>query len=138
LKWPTKNYYPCPACEKRGRLKDYKSSDFGVSRREGHDSSKFYRHKLYDTAKNTASTDNVENAAPQEHLNKVFCKSSEKMDELPNSSVHFAVISPPYNRGKIYDQELALGEYSQMLKAAFTEVFRALVTGRESASALTV
>jgi site-specific DNA-methyltransferase (adenine-specific) len=109
--------------------KTTKTSDFGVSRREGHDSSKFYGRKLYDTAKNSAGADNVENAVPPEHLDRVFCKSSEKMDELPDSSVHLAVTSPPYNVGKTYDQDLTLGEYRQLLKAVFTEVFRVLVTG---------
>lgn len=108
--------------------KTTKTSDFGVSKREGHDSSKFYGRKLYDT-KVSNSPDSVENAVPPEHRDRVFCKSSEKMDELPDSSVHLAVTSPPYNVGKTYDQDLTLGEYRQLLKTVFTEVFRVLVTG---------
>src|SRR5437870_13583452 len=37
--------------------------------------------------------------------------------------------SPQYNVGKIYDQDLTLAEYRQLLKAVFSEVFRVLVTG---------
>lgn len=83
-----------------GARKTTKTSDFGASKREGHDSSKFYKRKLYDRSKNNDSLDNVENIAPSENLDRIFCKSSEKMDELPDSSIHLAVTSPPYNVGK--------------------------------------
>ena len=45
----------------------------------------------------------VENPVPPQLLNKIFCKSSEKMEELPDNSVHLMVTSPPYNVGKEYD-----------------------------------
>ncbi|MEM3094040.1 MAG: site-specific DNA-methyltransferase [Nitrososphaera sp.] len=113
-----------------GRRKTTETSDFGVSRREGHDSSKFYSRKLYDNnGKDSTSSSGVENAVPPEYVDKVLCKSSEKMTELPDSCVHLAVTSPPYNVGKTYDQDLTLAEYRQLLKTVFSEVFRVLVTG---------
>jgi len=112
-----------------GTRRTTRTSDFGVSRREGHDSSRFYERKLYGENKNNTDLNDVENLVPPEHLDRIFCKSSEKMDELPDSSVHLAVTSPPYNVGKTYDQDLTLGEYRQLLKTVFAEVFRVLVTG---------
>jgi site-specific DNA-methyltransferase (adenine-specific) len=111
-----------------GRKKSTKTSDFGVSRREGHDSSKFYSRKLYSNSNNTGSS-GAENAVPPEYTDTVLCKSSTKMDELPDSCVHLAVTSPPYNVGKTYDQDLTLAEYRQLLKDVFSEVFRVLVDG---------
>jgi modification methylase len=109
--------------------KNTETSDFGVSRREGHDSSKFYSRKLYGNSKDGPSPASVENAVPAEYVDRVLCKSSEKMGELPDSCIHLAVTSPPYNVGKTYDQDLTLAEYRQLLKTVFSEVFRVLVDG---------
>lgn len=106
-----------------------KTQSFGSSGREGHDSSKFYRRKIYDNGNESPSIRYMENQITPEHLDKVFCKSSEKMDELPDSSVHLMVTSPPYNVGKEYDQDLTLTQYRQLLKAVFKETFRVLVPG---------
>ena len=110
-----------------GRRKT-ETSDFGVSRREGHDSSKFYSRRVYDSKKGSSASA-PENAVPPECIDMVFCKSSERMEELPDSCMHLAVTSPPYNVGKTYDQDLTLVEYRQMLKTVFSEVFRVLVNG---------
>jgi len=112
-----------------GRKKTTETSDFGVSRREGHDSSKFYSRKLYGDSKADATLSSAENAVPQGCIDTVLCKSSEKMGELPDSCIHLAVTSPPYNVGKTYDQDLTLSEYRQLLKTVFAEVFRVLVPG---------
>jgi DNA modification methylase len=110
------------------------SSSFGVSKREGHDSSKFYKRKLYDLTKNgsdTAGNGEYEETPANkiENLNNIFCKSSEKMDELPDSSVHLMVTSPPYNVGKDYDQDLTFEEYRTLLRTVFKETYRVLVNG---------
>ena len=111
-----------------GRKKT-KTSDFGVSRREGHDSSRFYSRKLYGEPKGGAALEGAENAVPQRYIDRVLCKSSELLEELPNSCIHLAVTSPPYNVGKSYDQDLSLAEYRQLLKAVFAEMYRVLVPG---------
>lgn len=111
-----------------GRKKKTETSDFGVSRREGHDSSKFYNRKLYGN-NNKARAQSTENPISSGFLDKILCKSSERMEELPDSCVHLAVTSPPYNVGKVYDQDLTLEEYRQLLKSVFSEVFRVLVDG---------
>ena len=112
-----------------GRRKTTETSDFGVSRREGHDSTRFYSRKLYDSGKGRSNIGEAENTMPKEYIDRILCKSSEKMDELPNSCIHLAVTSPPYNVGKTYDQNLTLAEYRQLLKAVFSEMFRVLVAG---------
>lgn len=114
-----------------GRKKGTETSDFGVSRREGHDSSRFYSRKLYagSKEKNSPGDNPAENSLPAQYADSIICKSSEKMDELPDSCVHLAVTSPPYNVGKTYDQDLTLGQYRQLLKAVFAEVHRVLVVG---------
>jgi site-specific DNA-methyltransferase (adenine-specific) len=105
------------------------TQSFGVSKRESHDSSKFYNRKIYREVSHAGPADISENGVPPKYIDRVFCKSSEKMDELPDSSVHLMVTSPPYNVGKTYDQDLTLGDYRSLLKSVFTETFRVLVNG---------
>lgn len=109
--------------------KKTKTSDFGVSKRESHDSTKFYSRRLYGGSQDDTSEPGVENAVPPDCIDQVLCKSSEKMVELPDSCMHLAVTSPPYNVGKTYDQDLTLAEYRQLLKSVFAEVHRVLVRG---------
>lgn len=110
--------------------KGTETSSFGVSQRENHDSSKFYKTALYDglriKKKNIKYT---ANNIQGQYLNKIFNKSSEKMDELPESSIHLMVTSPPYNVGKQYDDNLTLESYLQLLQNVFKEVYRVLVPG---------
>jgi len=63
------------------------------------------------------------------NVNRIFCKSSEGMDELPDRSVHLMITSPPYNVGKRYDMDLTLDEYLAKLRRVFNEVHRVLVSG---------
>jgi site-specific DNA-methyltransferase (adenine-specific) len=109
--------------------KTTRTSKFGVSKRENHDSSKFYERKLYEKRKNETVANSIENSVPTQCLDKVICKSSEMMNELPDSSIHLVVTSPPYNVGKTYDRDLTLGEYTQLLKNVFAETFRVLTSG---------
>jgi modification methylase len=116
-----------------GISKNTKTSKFGISKRENHNSSSFYKRRLYDTSRGEGrkgrNETSTENQVPTQYLDNILCKSSENMNELPDSSVHLAITSPPYNVGKTYDQDLTLEEYSQMLKTVFEEVFRVLVFG---------
>ncbi len=114
--------------ENVARKKPSETSSFGVSKREGHDSSKFYNRRLYEGS-HSKTTDNTENQVPPQFVDQVLCKSSEDMHELPDSSVHLVVTSPPYNVGKTYDKDLTLDEYRQLLKTVFKEAHRVLVDG---------
>jgi site-specific DNA-methyltransferase (adenine-specific) len=73
-----------------------KTSAFGSPGRVKHDSTSFYASRLYEGLPKEEIVEYIENPVPSEFLDKVFCKSSEKMEELPDSSVHLMVTSPPY------------------------------------------
>lgn len=106
-----------------------KTSSFGSPGRINHDSTPFYTSKLYEGLPKEQKMKYVENPIPKEFLNKIFCKSSEKMEELPDNSVHLMVTSPPYNVGKEYDNDFTLQEYLEFLKRVWKEVYRVLVPG---------
>jgi len=105
------------------------TSSFGSVLRESHSSKKFYNSKLFEDFKIPKKIDYKESAIDSADLNKLYCKSSEKMDEIPDSSVHLMVTSPPYNVGKEYDGDLSLDEYLDLLTSVFKECYRKLVTG---------
>ncbi|MBU4501659.1 MAG: site-specific DNA-methyltransferase, partial [Nanoarchaeota archaeon] len=105
------------------------TSSFGTPGRINHDSTKFYESRLYDGLRNGKKVKYIENEIPEKNINKIFCKSSEKMDELPDNSVHLMVTSPPYNVSKEYDDDLSLNEYLNLLNTVWRETYRVLVPG---------
>jgi DNA modification methylase len=117
---------------KKARRAPTSTSGFGVSRRESHDSSQFYSRRLYSDGNDNGSDskpEEKENNVPAKALDRIFCKSSESMDELPDKSVHLAVTSPPYNVGKEYDGDLTMEQYRGLLRSVFSELYRVLVDG---------
>jgi len=111
--------------QKRGT----KTSSFGSPGRINHDSTRFYASRLYESLPKEEKGKYVENPIPPEFLDKIFCKSSEQMEELPDNSVHLMVTSPPYNVGKDYDEDLTLEGYREFLRGVWQEVYRVLVPG---------
>ncbi len=111
------------------RRKGSRTSDFGSPARIGHDSSEFYSRKLYEDLPKEERVEYSENPVPEAFLNKILCKSSEVMEELPDNSVHLMVTSPPYNVGKTYDEDMTLEEYRAFMKRVMAEVYRVLVPG---------
>lgn len=111
------------------RRKPTATSSFGTAGRISHDATKFYESKLYDGLRSNHVGDEEENPLPSTSVNRIFLKSSEAMDELPDRSVHLMVTSPPYNVTKEYDDELTLEEYRGLLKKVFRETYRVLVNG---------
>jgi len=112
---------------KRKFSENTSTTTFGSPGREGHDSSSFYRTRLYGDQPQTESEAYVEN--PIESLDVIFHHSSEEMKELPDNSVHLMVTSPPYNVGKEYDADLTLEEYLSFLRRVWIEMYRVLVPG---------
>jgi modification methylase len=108
--------------------KKSETSGFGVSERVNHDSSKFYKSRLYNGMPKEAKESSIENSIDEKYLNKIFCKSSENMEELSTSSIHLAITSPPYGN-KEYDKDLTLQEHLDFLRTVFCEVKRVLVPG---------
>ena len=111
------------------RRKGTRTSAFGSPGRIAHDSSSFYASKLYEGLPKEEESEYIENPVPDQFLNKILCKSSESMTELPDNSIHLMITSPPYNVGKEYDNNLTLEEYREFLKKVWREVRRVLVPG---------
>ncbi|HXG38330.1 MAG TPA: site-specific DNA-methyltransferase [Bacteroidota bacterium] len=119
---------------KRKRSTKTATSTFGTSGRVSHDSSRFYNSRLYagrqvKSERKTRTTAMLENAVPAGVLDRVLCKSSESMDELPENCVHLMITSPPYNVSKEYDENLTLDEYRDLLRRVMRETYRVLVHG---------
>ncbi len=105
------------------------TSIFGMPGRENHDSTPFYAGRIYQGQPRELITDFVENPVPLKCLDHIFCCSAECMSELPDSSIHLMVTSPPYNVGKEYDEDLTMQEHLEWLERVWAEVFRLLVPG---------
>ena len=104
------------------------TSRFGTSGRISHDASRFYSGRLYSEHRESTSVQQ-ENRVPHGALDRIICASSERMDLIPDHSVHLMITSPPYNVSKEYDEDFTLGEYRNLLRKVFGETFRVLVHG---------
>jgi site-specific DNA-methyltransferase (adenine-specific) len=105
------------------------TSAFGTKGRINHNSEKFYKSKMYKELKKNKLLDTVENAIPVETLNQIILGSAERMNLIPDNSIHLMITSPPYNVSKEYDKDLSLDEYLQLLYRVFAETYRVLVNG---------
>jgi DNA modification methylase len=137
-------------------MKKTHTSDFGVSKREGHDSSAFYARSLYGQDgsgiprllidqtvppgsllehRTVPSCPRPQAAVPcpvdtaREWADRIYCQTSEEMLQVPDNSVALAFTSPPYNTGKKYEPDLDLGEYLGLIRRVATEVYRVLIPG---------
>ena len=106
------------------------TSAFGVSKRESHDASGFYRRF---TAPELSPDSEV---ALHRALDKLIVGDARRMDEVSDSSVALVVTSPPYFAGKEYEE--ALGEdgvpatyleYLELLRDVFHECVHKLEPG---------
>ena len=112
------------------RLNGSRTKAFGTPKRIAHDSSSFYARKMYThQPQATRSSSRPEASLPEAARNRIFCKSSEQMSELPDNCIHLMVTSPPYNAAKDYDSDLSLEEYLSLLRRVFAECYRVLVDG---------
>ncbi len=113
----------------KGRRKSTHTSAFGAPGRIGHDATQFYSSKLYEGRAVIVPSQETENPVPPSSIDAVYCKSSERMTEIPEGSVHLMITSPPYNASKEYDEDLTLADYVGLLRRVFEETYRKLVTG---------
>jgi modification methylase len=110
--------------------KGSQTSKFGTTSRISHDSSGYYSSRLYSQFTGEDESGLIpDNPFPREHLNRILLSSSEKMNEIPDNSLHLMVTSPPYNVTKEYDEDLSLEEYLGLLRNVFAETYRVLVNG---------
>ena len=107
-------------------VKRTRTSSFGVSKRENHDSSPFYNRDLYSAAGEAPSPQPP--TTDEQWLDRLFQQSSEAMP-LPDASVALAFTSPPYNVGKEYDADLSLKDYLGLIRNVGCEVYRVLKPG---------
>jgi hypothetical protein len=68
-----------------GEKKGTKTSSFGSPGRINHDSSLFYASKLYEDLPVGNEVEYIENPIPSHAFDKILHKSSEHMDELPDT-----------------------------------------------------
>ncbi|MGH2786396.1 MAG: DNA-methyltransferase [Actinomycetota bacterium] len=108
------------------------TSDFGVSRRESHDSSPFYARFSVPQL----SGDDEVRVNPPHLLDRIYQGDSRNMAEVVDSSVALVVTSPPYFAGKEYEAALGEGhvpatylDYLTMLEEVFAECVRVLEPG---------
>lgn len=113
----------------RRKKRGTKTSSFGVSKRECHDSSLFYSRRLFEGFQIAESVEYRESKIPEEVIDKVLCLDSRDMSILPDSSIHLMITSPPYAAAKEYDKDWTLGEYLNLLKDVFKETYKKLVPG---------
>lgn len=112
-----------------------------MSRREGHDASAFYGRRMFgqvDLARTFELAVSLRDGAARRRIearpleawaDRIYCHTSEAMDEIPDGAVALAFTSPPYNAGKAYDRDLGLDEYLGLLARVGAEVYRVLMPG---------
>jgi DNA modification methylase len=115
------------------RRRSTSTSDFGVGRREGHDSAGFYSRFQ---PPEISADDHVDPEAEVRSLDRLIHGSSARMEEVADGSVALVVTSPPYFAGKAYETELDVEhvpatyiEYLAMLREVFAECVRTLEPG---------
>ena len=106
------------------------TSAFGVSKRESHDASGFYRR----FTPPVISADSE--VAAERAVDKLIVGDARQMHEVPDGSVGLVVTSPPYFAGKEYEESLGEGgvpgtyiEYLDLLRDVFAECVRKLEPG---------
>jgi site-specific DNA-methyltransferase (adenine-specific) len=115
--------------EETNKRKTTETSAFGTPGRISHDASKFYASRLYEDVQAEKKVRYEENSISPERLDRIWCKSSQAMEELPDKSVQLMITSPPYNASKEYDEDLNLEEYLALLEQVWQETYRVLVPG---------
>ena len=109
------------------------TSNFGVGRREGHDSSAFYSR--FPVPEISEDSEVIRPAC----VNRLWVGDARDMDrygDIADSSVALVVTSPPYYAGKEYEEAIGEGhipasyiDYLEMLHDVFAECARKLEPG---------
>jgi DNA modification methylase len=119
-----------PALTPARRRAPTATSAFGVSRRENHDSARFYRRFAPPVLSQDATV------RPPGVVDEIHLGDARSMDRVQPSSVALVVTSPPYFAGKQYEEELgaegipaSYTEYVSLLEAVFDECVAKLEPG---------
>ena len=107
------------------------TSNFGVGRREAHDSRPFYSR-----FEPPEVSDDQDVAAPEPVAEPFVCGDARQMDAVKDGTVALVVTSPPYFAGKQYEEELdhegvpsSYLDYLGLLEEVFAECVRTLEPG---------
>ena len=103
------------------------TSSFGVSKREGHDSSVYYNSRMYDNL--VSQRDVGKGQQLPSEFEYIVINGDSRSLKFPDNCVPLVVTSPHYNASKAYDEDLSLTEYLAMLHDVFTECYRILTPG---------
>lgn len=109
--------------------KGTKTRDFGASNRENHDSSYFYKSKIYKDMLVDRKPDGIENPFPKNLENNIIEGDSRDLSLLPDACLHLIVTSPPYLVRKQYDEDLTLEVYLKLIEDVFSASYPKLVDG---------
>lgn len=105
-----------------------KTSDFGVSKREGHDASRFYGSKLYEGIRVDEGSKIIDNSQSIEDslFDKSFLFNNENFEKIPDYSIHLALYPvSDFTSKRIEDIDL----YLEGIRNLITQVKRKLVIG---------
>ena len=75
------------------------------------------------------SKTDVEKNKKTNKKNIIFNKSAENMDDLIDNCISLTVTSPPYNVGKLSDNNLSDEDYWKLMRQSFEEVYRVTESG---------
>ena len=75
------------------------------------------------------SKTDVEKNKKTNKKNIIFNKSAEKMDDIIDNCISLTVTSPPYNVGKLSDNNLSDEDYWKLMRQCFKEVYRVTESG---------
>ncbi len=110
--------------------KKTRTSSFGSSRRESHDSTAFYERFEPPTIRSDRDV------AWDKAIDEIILGDSRRMDRVPTNSVALVVTSPPYFAGKEYEEDMGRGHvpasyqaYLHGLEEVFAECLRTLEPG---------
>ena len=75
------------------------------------------------------SKTDVEKNKKTNKKNIIFNKSAENMDDLIDNCISLTFTSPPYNLGKLSDNNLSDEDYWKLMRQCFEEVYRVTESG---------
>lgn len=108
--------------------KGTKTQDFGVSKRESHDSSRFYGSKLYEKIKINEKQKVSDNSSliTNQYFKEIYAINDTLIEKLPENSVHLVIFELPQFS---YEEYANMGENLEKIKDLIRKIKKLLITG---------
>ncbi len=108
--------------------KGTKTQDFGVSKRESHDSSRFYGSKLYDKIKINEKQKVLDNSSliTNQYFKEIYTINDALIEKLPENSVHLVIFELPQFS---YEEYANMGGNLEKIKDLIRKIKKLLITG---------